>query len=157
MQHYINKIKICFSCTQPLKKNNFILNKDMFVFSNNWYWPVKNKQIKYFHNIKSDHQKIEISGFKGQPIFAAAAGEVVYITDLFKKYGQLIIIKHNKNYLSIYAFNHSILVKQRDKVYAKQKIATMGLSEDHLARLYFEIRYKGKPVNPLNFLPKINP
>ncbi|QIQ41994.1 MAG: peptidoglycan DD-metalloendopeptidase family protein [Buchnera aphidicola (Microlophium carnosum)] len=148
--------KICFFCSKESKKNNDILKCKSFDFSNNWYWPVKDKRIKYFYNDILDNTKIEISGFKGQPIFAAARGEVVCVTDIFKKYGRLIIIRHNKNYLSIYAFNHLVLVKEKDQVYANQQIATMGLSsETNLPRLYFEIRYLGDSINPLHILPKI--
>lgn len=153
----IKSTKICFFCREGYKKNNLFLNKKYFNFSNKWSWPVKNKNIKYVYDDMSGNKKIEISGFKGQPVFAAAAGKVVFVTDLFEKYGRLIIIRHDDNYLSIYAFNNSVLVKEKDKVYKNQKIATMGLSSDsHLVRLYFEIRYLGKSINPLNILPKIN-
>ncbi|QCI17805.1 LysM peptidoglycan-binding domain-containing protein [Buchnera aphidicola (Acyrthosiphon lactucae)] len=157
LKNNIKSNKICFFCNEKLKKNNIFPHLKSFYFSNNWYWPVKNTNIQYFYNKKLDNKKIEISGFKGQPVFSAATGEVVCVTNLFKKYGQLIIIRHNKNYLSIYAFNDSVLVKEKDKVYAKQQIATMGLSSDtNLPQLYFEIRYLGESINPLNVLPKIH-
>ncbi|ANZ22617.1 hypothetical protein ATN01_02080 [Buchnera aphidicola (Diuraphis noxia)] len=147
-------IKICFSCNYNCNISNFPLKNNFF--SNNWFWPVKSKHIQYVYDIKSRNQHIEIPGFKGQSVFAAADGEVVYITDLFEKYGRLIIIRHNENYLSIYAFNDVILVKPRDKVHAQQKISTMGFSDKNIVRLYFEIRYKGESVNPLKILPKID-
>ncbi|QCO70967.1 LysM peptidoglycan-binding domain-containing protein [Buchnera aphidicola (Macrosiphum euphorbiae)] len=153
----IKSTKICFFCSKKLRIFNNFSHLKSFDFSNHWYWPVKNTNIQYLYNNKLDNKKIEISGFKGQPVFAAARGEVVVVTDLFEKYGRLIIIRHNKNYLSIYAFNDSVLVKEKDKVYEKQQIATMGcISNTDLARLYFEIRYLGESVNPLNILPKIN-
>ncbi len=153
----IKEMKICFFCNKEYKKNNVYLHKKLFNFSNKWFWPVKSKNIQYIYNDISDDKKIEISGFKGQPVFAAASGEVVCVTNSFQKYGQLIIIRHNKNYLSIYAFNNSILVKEKDVVDEKQQIATMGLSSDtHLPGLYFAIRYLGESINPLNVLPKIN-
>ncbi|ACL30213.1 peptidoglycan DD-metalloendopeptidase family protein [Buchnera aphidicola] len=149
--------KICFFCIKKIKKNNNSLKLKFFNFSNNWSWPVKNKNTKYFYIDKLGNKRIEIIGFKGQPVFSTAAGEVVFVTNLFKKYGLLIIIKHDQNYLSIYAFNNSVLVKEKDRVYKNQQIATMGLSSDtNLARLYFEIRYLGESINPLSILPKIN-
>lgn len=156
LNHNTELTKICFSYNENSYKKNVILNNKSFIFSNSWNWPVKSKEIKYFYNSQFYDKKMEISGYKGQPVFSAAAGEVVYISDSFKKYGKLIIIKHNDNYLSIYAFNDSILVKQKEKVYEQQKIATMGFSRENIARLYFEIRYKGESINPLTLLPKIN-
>ncbi|WAI18440.1 MAG: peptidoglycan DD-metalloendopeptidase family protein [Buchnera aphidicola (Acyrthosiphon caraganae)] len=157
LKNNIKSTKICFFCRLQLKKNNNFTNLKSYNFSNNWSWPVNNINIKYFYNNKFSDKNIEIAGFKGQPVLAAAAGEVIFITDLFKKYGRLIIIRHNKNYLSIYAFNDLVLVKEKDKVYKKQQIATMGTSSDtNLVRLYFEIRYLGSSINPLNVLPKIN-
>lgn len=148
-----NKIYLCFS--KKLKNNNEFFYKKDSQFSNIWYWPVIKKEIQNFYNsVLSHNKKIEISGFKGQSVFAAASGEVVCVIDCFKKYGRLIIIKNDKNYFSIYAFNDSILVKKKDRVYAKQKIATMGLSpKKNMARLYFEIRYQGELINPLTVLP----
>lgn len=148
--------KICFLNNTCLKKNDYFSKKKSFVFSKNWVWPVYSKNIQYLYHMKSKNKQIEISGFRGQSVRAAADGEVVFVTDLFKKYGRLIIIRHNQDYLSIYAFNDIILVKPQDKVHAKQKISTMGVSKNNLVRLYFEIRYKGESVNPLNILPKIN-
>ncbi|QCI19972.1 MAG: peptidoglycan DD-metalloendopeptidase family protein [Buchnera aphidicola (Brevicoryne brassicae)] len=157
LKNYNKKsIKICFFDNINSKKSNFFSKNKSSIMSKKWFWPVHSKNIKYFYDMKSKNKQIEIFGFRGQPVFASADGEVVCVTDLFEKYGRLIIIRHSKDYLSIYAFNDLILVKQRDKVHAKQKISTMGLSESNLVRLYFEIRYKGESVNPLNILPKIN-
>lgn len=80
---------------------------------------------------------------------------MVYVGDFFKNYGNLIIIKHNNNYLSMYGFNKNIFVKLNDEVYAHQKISTMGLSKNNLARLYFEVRLKGNSVNLLSLFPSI--
>ncbi|WP_425619569.1 peptidoglycan DD-metalloendopeptidase family protein [Buchnera aphidicola] len=147
-----NQIYLCIN--KILNNHNSLSNKKFFKL---WYWPVFKKEIKYFNNFISSHKKIEISGVQGQSIFAASSGEVVCVIDSLKKYGRLIIIKNDKNYLSIYAFNDLILVKEKDKVHAKQKIATMGLSPyDKIARLYFEIRYQGNSINPLTLLPAIN-
>lgn len=149
-------MKLCFLNNKDFKKNNSRLKIQSSIFSKNWNWPVNTKNIQYFYNVKSKNKEMEISGFKGQPIFSVADGKVVFVTDLFEKYGRLIIIKHDEDYLSIYAFNDLILVKLGDKVRANQKISTMGLSEKKLVRLYFEIRYRGESVNPLSILPKIN-
>lgn len=149
--------KICFSCNKESKSKDDLLQQKSFIFSNHWSWPIKNIPIQYFFASKLEgNTNIEIVGFKGQPVFAAASGEVVCITDIFKKYGRLIIIRHDNNYFSVYAFNDSILVKQKEKVYQQQQIATMGLSpEKNIPRLYFDIFYKGESINPLNVLPRI--
>jgi lipoprotein NlpD len=158
--NFLNKnkklTKICFSCNLESKKNHDILQ--LKSFTKHWFWPIKSVHIQYFHESRLEGNKnIEIFGYKGQPVFAAEAGEVVYITDLFEKYGRLVIIKHDANYFSVYAFNNSVLVKQKEKVYPQQQIATMGLSpETNAPRLYFDIRYKGESINPLKVLPNIN-
>ncbi|QCI22856.1 LysM peptidoglycan-binding domain-containing protein [Buchnera aphidicola (Macrosiphum gaurae)] len=157
LKNNIKSTKICFFCSKKFKIVNNFPDLKSFDFSNNWYWPVKNTNVQYLYNKKSDNKTMEISGFKGQPVFAAAKGEIVVVTDLFEKYGRLIIIRHNKNYLSIYAFNDLVLVKEKDKVDEKKQIATMGCpSKTNLARLYFEVRYLGESINPLDILPKIN-
>ncbi|WP_261789594.1 peptidoglycan DD-metalloendopeptidase family protein [Buchnera aphidicola] len=147
--------KICFFCNKKLNEKKYTqFQKKSIFFSNYWSWPIKNPKIQSFSRFRINNRHgIEISGFKGQPVLAAASGEVVYVDDYFENYGKLIIIKHKDNYLSIYGFNKSILVKQKDQVYKNQKIATMGMLNNNLAKLYFEIRYKGEPINPLNLLP----
>ncbi|MBN6712322.1 peptidoglycan DD-metalloendopeptidase family protein, partial [Haemophilus haemoglobinophilus] len=85
---------------------------------------------------------------------AAAAGRVVYAGDALRGYGNLIIIKHNDNYLSAYAHNESILVKDQQEVKAGQQIAKMGSSGTNGVKLHFEIRYKGQSVDPMGYLPK---
>ena len=97
---------------------------------------------------------MDISGLLGQTIKAAASGEIVYSGSGLVGYGKLIIIKHNDKYLSAYAYNSELLVKEGDVVKAGQKISKMG--QDHTGRniLHFEIRLNGQPVNPLQHLPK---
>ncbi|SUB37168.1 outer membrane antigenic lipoprotein B [Pasteurella multocida] len=85
---------------------------------------------------------------------AAAAGRVVYAGNALRGYGNLIIIKHNDDYLSAYAHNESILVKDQQEVRAGQQIAKMGSSGTNSVKLHFEIRYKGKSVDPTRYLPK---
>jgi lipoprotein NlpD len=97
---------------------------------------------------------VDISGRQGQPIVAAAPGVVVYSGSGLLGYGRLIIIKHNDTYLSAYAYNERLLVQEGDRVAAAQEIATMGLGNDGHPVLHFQIRKDGKPVNPLDYLPK---
>lgn len=99
-------------------------------------------------------QRIDIAGSKGQAIIATADGRVVYAGNALRGYGNLIIIKHNDDYLSAYAHNDTMLVREQQEVKAGQKIATMGSTGTSSTRLHFEIRYKGKSVNPLQYLPQ---
>lgn len=117
-----------------------------------WSWPTKGKVIATFNegaNIKG----VDISGKSGQPVLAAAAGKVVYSGNGLRGYGKLVIIKHNKTYLSAYAHNSQILVKEGQNVSKGQRIAEMGNSDADQVKLHFEIRRLGKPVDPLKLLP----
>ncbi len=118
----------------------------------NIVWPTKGKVIKVFSDIKNVNKGVDIFGLHGQPIFAISSGKVVYSGNALRGYGNLIIIKHNINYLSAYAHNDTILVHDQQIVQAGQKIATMGSTGTNSVRLHFEIRYKGKSVNPLSYL-----
>ena len=117
-----------------------------------WSWPAKGKIVK--SNSPTSKKGIDISGSSGQRIKAAAAGEVVYSGGGLLGYGKLIIIKHNETYLSAYAYNSKLLVKEGDRVNAGEAISEMG--QDHSGRpvLHFEIRQNGKPINPSKYLPK---
>ena len=95
-----------------------------------------------------------INGKSGQPIVAAAPGRVVYAGSGLIGYGQLIILKHNDTYLSAYGYTASLQVKEGQVVKQGQRIATMGEGPERKARLHFEIRRNGQPVNPRQFLPK---
>tara|TARA_R110002072_G_scaffold4650_2_gene32171 strand:- start:15627 stop:16310 length:684 start_codon:yes stop_codon:yes gene_type:complete len=97
---------------------------------------------------------IDIAGQIGDPIFAAADGEVVYAGNGLLGYGNLVIINHNERYLSAYAHNRKILVKEGQIIKIGQKIAEMGSSESQQIKLHFEIRRDGQPVDPLKYLPK---
>ncbi len=97
---------------------------------------------------------IKIAGRNGLPIKAAEAGKVVYSGSGLIGYGQLIIVKHNDNYLSAYGHNRSILVKEGDQVTKGQNIAEMGTANNGNPLLHFEIRRDGKPVDPLGLLPR---
>lgn len=117
----------------------------------NWYWPTKGKIINDF-SIKNGNQGVDIAGTRGQPIIATANGKVVYAGNALRGYGNLIIIKHNDDYLSAYAHNDILLVKEQQEIIAGQQIATMGSTGTNITKLHFEIRYKGKSVNPIHYL-----
>lgn len=119
-----------------------------------WKWPAEGKLIDAYSTSEGGNKGIDIGGSRGQSIFAAADGKVVYAGNALRGYGNLIIIKHNDDYLSAYAHNETMLVKEQQEVKAGQKIATMGSTGTSSVRLHFEIRYKGKSVNPLQYLPQ---
>src|SRR6185295_3808553 len=96
---------------------------------------------------------IDIAGASGQPVTASAGGKVVYAGTGLRGYGKLIIIKHNGTFLSAYAHNRDILVKEGQQVAKGQKIAEMGNTDSEQVKLHFEIRRQGKPVDPLRYLP----
>ncbi|RMD69280.1 MAG: LysM peptidoglycan-binding domain-containing protein [Gammaproteobacteria bacterium] len=119
-----------------------------------WTWPAFGRVISTFSPRDPNRKGIDIAGRKGQLVYAAAPGKVVYSGSGLVGYGKLIIIKHNENYLSAYAHNERLLVKEGDQVRAGQPIAVMGKTGTDRVKLHFEIRYRGKPVDPLKFLPK---
>lgn len=119
-----------------------------------WRWPVEGKIIDNFSAAEGGNKGVDIAGSRGQPITATAAGRVVYAGNALRGYGNLVIIKHNDDYLSAYAHNDTMLVREQQAVQAGQKIATMGSTGTSSVRLHFEIRYKGKSVNPLRYLPQ---
>lgn len=121
---------------------------------NAWRWPTDGKIIDTFSAAEGGNKGVDISGFRGQPILATTNGRVVYAGNALRGYGNLIIIKHNDDYLSAYAHNDRMLVREQQEVRAGQKIATMGNTGTSITRLHFEIRYKGKSVNPLYYLPQ---
>jgi lipoprotein NlpD len=119
-----------------------------------WRWPTDGKIIDNFSSSEGGNKGVDIAGSRGQPILATADGRVVYAGNALRGYGNLIIIKHNDDYLSAYAHNDTMLVREQQEVKAGQKIATMGSTGTSSVRLHFEIRYKGKSVNPLRYLPQ---
>jgi len=118
-----------------------------------WLWPTKGRVISNFSAGDQGNKGIDIAGQRGQAIIATANGTVVYSGNALRGYGNLIIIKHNEQYLSAYAHNEQLLAKEGQTVQAGQKIATMGSSGAADVRLHFEIRYQGKSVNPKRYLP----
>lgn len=119
-----------------------------------WQWPTAGRVIAGFSSAEGGNKGLDISGQKGQDVVAAAAGRVVYAGNALQGYGNLIIIKHNDDFLSAYAHNDSIKVSEQASVKAGQKIATLGSTGTNSNKLHFEIRYKGKSVDPARYLPR---
>ncbi|WP_087023935.1 peptidoglycan DD-metalloendopeptidase family protein [Thaumasiovibrio subtropicus] len=117
-----------------------------------WLWPTKGRVISKFSSATNGNKGIDIAGQRGQPINATAAGTVVYAGNALRGYGNLIIVKHNDDFLSAYAHNDQLFVKENQTVKAGQKIATMGSSGAQSVKLHFEIRFKGKSVDPMKYL-----
>ncbi len=119
-----------------------------------WRWPAKGKVIHKFSTAKQGNKGIDIAGQRGDSVKATADGKVVYAGDALQGYGQLVIVKHNDDYLSAYAHNDRILVKEQQVVKAGQVIAKMGDTDAERVMLHFEVRFRGKSVNPMKYLPK---
>jgi lipoprotein NlpD len=119
-----------------------------------WQWPVKGKITEYFSNKIQGNKGINIGGRRNTQIKAAAKGMVVYAGDALRGYGKLIIIKHNEDYLSAYAHNEKILVKENQRIKLGDVIAKMGSTGASSVMLHFEVRFRGKSVDPLKYLPK---
>ena len=117
-----------------------------------WRWPSNGKIVRTFAS--NVHKGIDISGNRGDPVTATAAGKVVYAGAGVTGYGSLIIVKHNDTYLSAYGHNEQLLVSEGSVVKVGQQIATMGSSGTNSVKLHFELRRLGKPVDPLTLLPK---
>ena len=120
-----------------------------------WEWPTQGKVI-YGFGEGTNQKGVGIDGRSGQAVLASAPGKVVYSGSGLRGYGRLIIIKHNASYLSVYAHNSQILVKEGQSVAKGQKIAEMGNSDSDRVALHFEIRRLGKPIDPLQYLPERN-
>ena len=117
----------------------------------NWTWPAAGSVATGFDDTKS--KGLAIAGKAGDPVLAAADGRVVYAGSGLRGYGNLIIVKHNATYLSAYAHNQTLLVKEDQVVRRGQKIAEMGSSDAERVQLHFEIRRQGKPIDPAKLLP----
>ena len=116
-----------------------------------WIWPANGKTIATFS--EGGSKGIDIAGKAGDPVIASGDGKVVYSGTGLRGYGKLVIIKHNSTYLSAYAHNQNILVKEGQTVSKGQKIAEMGSTDTDQTKLHFEVRRQGKPVDPLKYLP----
>jgi lipoprotein NlpD len=117
-----------------------------------WLWPAKGRVVAGFSET-ANLKGIDIAGKEGDAVVASAPGKVVYAGSGLRGYGKLIIIKHNKTYLSAYAHNKEILVKEGEQVKKGQRIAEMGSSDADQVKLHFEIRRLGKPMDPARYLP----
>jgi lipoprotein NlpD len=117
-----------------------------------WMWPTSGKVVSSFN--EASNKGIDIAGKVGQTINAASNGKVIYTGSDLRGYGKLVIIKHSPTYLSVYAHNSKIVVKEGQQVGAGQKIAEMGDSDSASVKLHFEVRRQGKSVDPMQFLPQ---
>lgn len=117
-----------------------------------WAWPVRGPILGGFG--KQGGKGIDIGGARGSPVLAAAPGYVVYSGSGLRGYGKLIIVKHNKRYLSAYAHNDHLHAKEGDTVESGQRIADMGSTDSKVVKLHFEIRRDGQPVDPARYLPR---
>lgn len=118
-----------------------------------WRWPTSGNVVESFSNSDGGNKGIDISGKRGQPVYAAAAGTVVYVGNQLRGYGNLVMIKHNEDYITAYAHNDTTLVNNSQKVKAGQQIATMGNSGADSVRLHFQIRYRATAIDPIRYLP----
>jgi lipoprotein NlpD len=114
-------------------------------------WPTNGRLISGFDEVKN--KGLDIAGQAGDPVVAAADGQVVYAGSELRGYGNLIILKHNNTYLTAYAHNRALMVKEDQKVSKGQKIAEMGNTDADRVKLHFEVRRQGKPVDPAKYLP----
>nr|WP_051231666.1 peptidoglycan DD-metalloendopeptidase family protein [Stutzerimonas azotifigens] len=119
-----------------------------------WAWPADGPLIGKFSSNGSLNKGVDIAGELGQPVLAASDGTVVYAGSGLRGYGELVIIKHSETYVSAYGHNRRLLVREGQQVKAGQLIAEMGSTGTDRVKLHFEIRRQGKPVDPLQYLPK---
>ena len=117
-----------------------------------WMWPTSGKIIGQYS--ESGNKGLDFSGRAGDPVLAAADGKVVYAGSGLRGYGELVIVKHNATFLSAYAHNRKILVQEGQQVTRGQKIAEMGSTDSDGVKLHFEVRRQGKPVDPMQYLPR---
>lgn len=116
-----------------------------------WLWPASGQVIETFD--EATNKGVDIAGKPGDPVIASAGGKVVYSGSGLRGYGKLVIIKHDANYLTAYAHNQQLLVKEGDSVSKGQKIAELGSTDADRPKVHFEIRKQGRPVDPLKYLP----
>ena len=116
-----------------------------------WAWPASGPVVAPFDDAKT--KGLAIGGKAGDPVYAAADGRVVYAGSGLRGYGNLVIVRHNANYLTAYAHNQTLLVKEDQIVKRGQKIAEMGATDADRVQLHFEIRKQGKPIDPAKLLP----
>lgn len=143
-----------FSKRPPPTKKPAVTEKPSSKVPQKWIWPATGKLLCVFKKKAAlPNHGIDIAGTLKSIVVAAREGEVVYSGSALKDYGQLIIIKHDADYLSVYGHNHKVYVKEGQKVRQGEKIALMGDTGSEAVKLHFEIRYRGNPVDPLKHLP----
>lgn len=145
--HVGQRLKVPFGALQPGLQGSEAAASGIA-----WRWPVDGPLLELFEG-DGGNKGIDIGGAVGAKIRAASGGRVAYAGSGLKGYGELMIIKHNNNYLSAYAYNRTLYAKEGDMVQAGQEIAEMGTGPDRRPSLHFEIRYNGQPVDPLRYLP----
>ncbi|MCK1969023.1 peptidoglycan DD-metalloendopeptidase family protein [Franconibacter sp. IITDAS19] len=118
-----------------------------------WRWPTSGKVVLGYSTADGGNKGIDIAGQRGQPIYASAAGRVVYVGNQLRGYGNLIMIKHTEDYITAYAHNDTTLVNNGQQVKAGQKIATMGSTGTDSVKLHFQIRYRATALDPQRYLP----
>ena len=133
--------------TEGAKPSTGLVDAEELAFA----WPVSGALLERFDETRN--KGVDIAGKAGDPVLAAADGRVVYAGAGLRGYGNLVILKHNNTYLTAYAHNQALLVKEDQNVRQGQKIAEMGSSDADRVKLHFEVRRQGKPVDPLKFLP----
>jgi len=119
-----------------------------------WRWPVNGKVIARFSSKVKGNKGIDITGRRGTNIRSAASGKVVYAGSALRGYGKLVIIKHNDDYLSAYAHNDTIVVNEQQQVKLGDIVAKMGDTDAQRVMLHFEVRFRGKSVDPMKYLPR---
>ncbi len=119
-----------------------------------WSWPHAGNLLAKYSSREGGNKGVDIAGKIGDPVKSTAAGEVVYAGSGLLGYGNLVIISHNREFLSAYAHNSRILVRENQKVKAGEVVAELGNTGASVPMLHFEIRRDGKPVNPLGYLPR---
>jgi len=118
-----------------------------------WRWPTSGKVVLPYSTADGGNKGIDIAGSRGQAVYAAGAGKVVYVGNQLRGYGNLIMIKHNEDYITAYAHNETQLVNNGQSVKIGQKIATMGSSDADSVKLHFQIRYRATAIDPIRYLP----
>lgn len=135
----------------PATPANNLATADTVDEAMSFQWPTRGNVLAGFDEVKN--KGVDIAGKAGDPVHAAADGKVVYAGSGLRGYGNLVIIKHNNTYLTAYAHNQSLLVKEDQVIKRGQKIAEMGNSDADQVKLHFEIRRQGRPVDPAKYLP----
>ncbi len=140
--------------TRTLEQSQRVASAVLPTQVSNWAWPNQGRVVQAFGRGDPPSRGISIGGTAGDPVSAAAAGVVVYSGAGLRGYGNLLIVKHSELFLSAYAHNSELLVREGDSVRQGQVIARMGTNPEGRAALYFEIREDGNPVDPIRFLPR---